>query len=59
VVGSEQGLSRLALERATHRRRLLMDARLESYNVSVATALALYELARLRLADCKEIDNLS
>jgi 23S rRNA (guanosine2251-2'-O)-methyltransferase len=50
IVGSEQGLSRLALARATHRRRLLMDARLESYNVSVAAALALYELARLRLA---------
>jgi tRNA G18 (ribose-2'-O)-methylase SpoU len=42
-------LSRLALARATHRRRLLMDARLESYNVSVAAALALYELARFRL----------
>ncbi|HMV36610.1 MAG TPA: RNA methyltransferase [Turneriella sp.] len=51
VVGSEQGLSRLALERATHRRRLLMDSRLESYNVSVATALALYELVRRRSAD--------
>jgi tRNA G18 (ribose-2'-O)-methylase SpoU len=38
----------LALERATHRRRLLMDARLESYNVSVAAALALYELVRWR-----------
>lgn len=49
VVGSEQGLSRLALERATHRRRLLMDERLESYNVSVATALALYELALRRI----------
>ncbi len=51
VVGSEQGLSRLALERATHRRRLLMDNRLESYNVSVATALALYELVRWRPVD--------
>lgn len=46
VVGSEQGISRLALERATHRRRLRISERLESYNVSVATALALYELTR-------------
>ncbi len=46
VVGSEQGISRLALERATHRRRLRISDRLESYNVSVATALALYELTR-------------
>ena len=46
VVGSEQGISRLALERATHRRRLRISNRLESYNVSVATALALYELTR-------------
>jgi 23S rRNA (guanosine2251-2'-O)-methyltransferase len=51
IIGSEQGLSRLALERATHRRRLLMDARLESYNVSVAAALALYELVRWRRSD--------
>jgi len=48
VVGSEQGLSRLALERATHVRALRMSERLESYNVSVATALALYELSRPR-----------
>lgn len=47
IVGSERGVSRLVHERATHRRRLLMDPRLESYNVSVATALALYELRRL------------
>lgn len=46
IVGSEQGLSRLALERATHVRRLRMSDKLESYNVSVATALALYELTR-------------
>lgn len=46
VVGSEQGISRLALERATHRRRLRISDRLESYNVSVATALALYELTK-------------
>jgi 23S rRNA (guanosine2251-2'-O)-methyltransferase len=46
VVGSEQGISRLALERATHRRHLRISDRLESYNVSVATALALYELTR-------------
>lgn len=48
IAGSEQGLSRLVLERATHRRRLIMDQRLESYNVSVAVALALYELVRLQ-----------
>lgn len=48
VVGSEQGLSRLALERATHVRALRMSERLDSYNVSVATALALYELSRPR-----------
>lgn len=46
VVGSEQGLSPLALKRATHVRKLRMDNALESYNVSVATALALYELTR-------------
>lgn len=44
VVGSEEGLSRLALERATHRRRLRIGSKVESYNVSVATALALYLL---------------
>ena len=46
VVGSEQGISRLALERATHRRSLRIGEKLESYNVSVAVALALYELTR-------------
>lgn len=46
VVGSEQGISRLALERATHRRALRISDKLESYNVSVAVALALYELTR-------------
>ncbi|MBN8221170.1 MAG: RNA methyltransferase [Spirochaetes bacterium] len=46
VVGSEQGLSRLALERATHRRRLRIGDKVESYNVSVATALALYCLTK-------------
>ncbi|HRP70744.1 MAG TPA: RNA methyltransferase [Turneriella sp.] len=44
VIGAESGISRLALERATHRRRLRMSEALESYNVSVATALALYSL---------------
>lgn len=48
IAGSEQGLSRLVIERATHHRRLIMDERLESYNVSVAVALGLYELARWR-----------
>lgn len=46
VVGSEQGISRLALERATHRRRLRINDSVESYNVSVATALALYQLTQ-------------
>jgi len=44
VTGSEQGISRLALERATHRRRLAQSEKIESYNVSVAAAIALYEL---------------
>lgn len=44
VAGSEHGLSPLALERATHRRRLRISEKLESYNVSVAVALALYQL---------------
>lgn len=45
IAGSEHGISRLALERATHKRRLRMSDKIESYNVSVAVALALYELA--------------
>ncbi len=46
VVGSEQGISRLAFERATHRRSLRISEKLESYNVSVAVARALYEQTR-------------
>lgn len=46
VAGSEQGISRLALERATGKRRLRISEKVESYNVSVAVALALYELTR-------------
>jgi 23S rRNA (guanosine2251-2'-O)-methyltransferase len=44
VVGSEQGISRLALERATAKRSLRMTDKIESFNVSVATALALSEI---------------
>jgi 23S rRNA (guanosine2251-2'-O)-methyltransferase len=48
VVGSEQGLSRLALERATHTRSLPMSDRIESYNVSVAVAMALHAIHMLK-----------
>lgn len=48
VVGSEQGVSRLALERATHRRSLRQNDKIESFNVSVATALALAQLTDLK-----------
>lgn len=41
VIGSEQGVSRLALERATATRSLRMTDKIDSFNVSVATALAL------------------
>lgn len=46
ISGAEDGISRLALERATHRRRLRINDKLESYNVSVAVALALYQLTQ-------------
>jgi len=44
VVGSEQGISPLALERAHYTRALPMSNKVESYNVSVAAAMTLYAL---------------
>jgi tRNA G18 (ribose-2'-O)-methylase SpoU len=47
VVGNEgEGLSDAALAACTHRARIPMTTRVDSLNVAVATAIALYELTR-------------
>jgi tRNA G18 (ribose-2'-O)-methylase SpoU len=48
VVGSEgEGLTGAALAACTHRARIPMTNTVDSLNVAVATAIALYELSRV------------